>query len=157
MGEVKKEAGELPAVRGMTSIVKTVTRGIAGLILLYAIYIVLHGHLTPGGGFAGGVMAAAAFLLDVLARGSREKVADAKKGRASLAESLGVFAFWTVAVVGLIGGTFFFANFLSRGEAFHLLSSGFIPLSNIAIGIEVAGGLFLIFFTLSVLKTGGQK
>jgi multisubunit Na+/H+ antiporter MnhB subunit len=142
---------------GMTSIVKTVTRGIAGLIFLYAIYIVLHGHLTPGGGFAGGVIAAAAFLLDVLARGSRETVAEAKKGKASLAESLGVFAFWAVALVGLIGGTFFFYNFLAKGKAFHLLSSGFIPLSNIAIGVEVAGGLFLIFFTLSVLKTGGQK
>jgi multicomponent Na+:H+ antiporter subunit B len=157
MERIRKDAGGTPAVRGMTAIVKTVTRGIAGLILLYAMYIVLHGHLTPGGGFAGGVIAAAAFLLDVLARGSRETAAEAKTGRASLAESLGVFAFWSVAVVGLIGGTFFFYNFLTKGKAFHLFSSGFIPLSNIAIGVEVAGGLFLIFFTLSVLKTGGQK
>jgi multisubunit Na+/H+ antiporter MnhB subunit len=157
MNKIRKDTGGTPAVRGMTSIVKTVTRGIAGLILLYAIYIILHGHLTPGGGFAGGVMAAAAFLLDVLARGSREATAEAKKGRASLAESVGVSAFWTVAMLGLIAGTFFFYNLLTKGRPFHLLSAGFIPLSNIAIGLEVAGALFLVFFTFSVLKTGGEK
>ncbi len=38
---------------GMTLIVKTITRLTVGLILLFGIYIVLHGHLSPGGGFAG--------------------------------------------------------------------------------------------------------
>ena len=47
---MSKEHGD-----GMSVIVKTVTRLTVGLIFLYGIYIVLHGHLTPGGGFAGGV------------------------------------------------------------------------------------------------------
>ncbi|MCK4296914.1 MAG: hypothetical protein KAX28_09720, partial [Candidatus Marinimicrobia bacterium] len=34
---------------GMTLIVKTVTRVSVWLIILYGIYIILHGHLTPGG------------------------------------------------------------------------------------------------------------
>jgi len=143
-------------MHGMTPIVRTVARGTAGMIFLFAIYVVLHGHLTPGGGFAGGVIAAAAFLLSVLANGSPEAASEAKKGRSSLAESLGTFAFWALAMIGLIGGTFFH-NFLSKGKPFRLLSSGFIPLSNIAIGIEVAAGLFLIFFTLAILKREGEK
>lgn len=44
--------------QGMTLIVKTVTRLTIGLILMYGIYITLHGHLGPGGGFAGGVIVA---------------------------------------------------------------------------------------------------
>ena len=36
---------------GMTFIVKTVTRISVWMILLYGFYIILHGHLTPGGGF----------------------------------------------------------------------------------------------------------
>ncbi|NQT82604.1 hypothetical protein HQ563_06250 [bacterium] len=140
----------------MTPIVKTVTRGMAGMIFLYGIYIVLHGHLTPGGGFAGGVMVAAAFVLVFLAKGSPEAVSEAKKERSSMAESLGILTFWVLAMIGLIGGTFFY-NFLTKGKPFRLLSAGFIPLNNIAIGIEVAGALFAIFITLAVLKAGGKK
>ncbi|MBU3958757.1 MAG: hypothetical protein KKE91_02725, partial [Candidatus Omnitrophica bacterium] len=54
---------------GMTLIVKTITRLTVGLILLYGIYIVLHGHLTPGGGFAGGVIIALSFVHLMLAFG----------------------------------------------------------------------------------------
>ena len=41
--------------QGMSLIVKTITRLTVGLIILYGIYIVLHGHVSPGGGFAGGI------------------------------------------------------------------------------------------------------
>ena len=101
-------------MHGMTPIVKTVTRGMAGMIFLYGIYIILHGHLTPGGGFAGGVMVAAAFVLIVLANGSQDVVSEAKKRRSSVAESLGIFAFWGLAMMGLIGGTF--VMLLSGGD-----------------------------------------
>ena len=43
---------------GMTLIVKTVARIVAGFILLFGIYIVIHGHVSPGGGFAGGIIIA---------------------------------------------------------------------------------------------------
>ena len=43
-------------MKGMTVIVKKTTQLIAGMIFLYGIYIIVHGHLTPGGGFAGGVI-----------------------------------------------------------------------------------------------------
>ena len=36
---------------GMTLIVKTVTRVMVWMMLLYGMYLILHGHLTPGGGF----------------------------------------------------------------------------------------------------------
>jgi multisubunit Na+/H+ antiporter MnhB subunit len=38
------------------------------LLLVVGLYIILHGHLTPGGGFQGGVVLAAAFFIPVLAR-----------------------------------------------------------------------------------------
>jgi multisubunit Na+/H+ antiporter MnhB subunit len=42
----------------------------SGLIFVYGAYIVTHGHLTPGGGFAGGALIAGAFILLILANGS---------------------------------------------------------------------------------------
>ena len=144
-------------MHGMTAIVKTVARGMAGMIFLYGIYIVLHGHLTPGGGFAGGVMLAAAFILVSLAKGSPQVVSEARKEHASAAESCGILAFWVLAMVGLIMGTFFVYNFVTKGQPFRLLSAGFIPLSNVAIGVEVGGALLVIFTMLTVFKTGGEK
>lgn len=55
--------------QGMSLIVKTVTRLTVGLILLFGIYIVAHGHVSPGGGFAGGVIIALSFINIILAFG----------------------------------------------------------------------------------------
>ncbi len=56
---------------GMGVTVKTVTRWLKGPILLFGIYLVLYGHITPGGGFGGGVVIASAFILITLASGER--------------------------------------------------------------------------------------
>jgi len=144
-------------MRGMTLIVKTITRLIVGLIFLYGIYIVFHGHLTPGGGFAGGIIIAGAFILLVLAEGSEELSTEVKKWRASLFESLGIFIFWLLAILGLFTGSVFFLNLLPKGKEYHLFSAGIIPLCNIGIGLEVAAAIFAIFITFAVLKLGGKE
>jgi len=56
-------------MKGMTVIVKTVSSWVKVLIFLFGIYIVLFGHLTPGGGFAGGVILACSYVLLLLAYG----------------------------------------------------------------------------------------
>ena len=55
----------------MTIIVKTVTRITLGFILLYGIYIAVNGHLSPGGGFVGGVIIALSFIHIMLAFGKK--------------------------------------------------------------------------------------
>ena len=144
-------------MKGMTLIVKTITRLIAGLIFLYGVYIVLHGHLTPGGGFAGGVIMAGAFILLILAEGLEEMQIELRKWRASFWESTGIFIFWLLAMLGLFGGTYFFLNIFSKGKPLHIFSAGIIPLCNIGIGIEVGAALVAIFITLAALKMGGRE
>ena len=144
---------------GMTIIVKRITQLMAPSIFLLGIYVIFHGHLTPGGGFAGGVLIAGAFVLMVLAYGSEEAKSVARKWRASLAESLGIFLFWFFAVLGLIQGSYFFYNVFAKvnpGEPYRLFSAGIIPLCNIAIGIEVGAALFAIFITLAILRVGDK-
>ncbi len=138
---------------GMTLIVKTIARLTVGLNLLFGIYIVLHGHLTPGGGFAGGVIIALALILLMLAFGRRRALAMMSRARASFTESLGATLFLAIAFLGFLGG-FFFLNFLGRGAPFHLFSGGTIPLSNIAIGLKVGGGLFAVFAVLVLFRMG---
>jgi len=141
---------------GMTLIVKTITRLTVGLILLYGIYIVLHGHLTPGGGFPGGVIVALSFIHLMLAFGKETALNRLNQMRASFFESLGAILFLGIALLGFLGG-YFFVNFINKGEAFNLFSAGIIPLCNIAICFKVGAGLFLIFVALVVLSNQEEK
>lgn len=140
----------------MTLIVKTITRLTVGIIMLFGIYIVLHGHLSPGGGFAGGVIIALSFVHLMLAFGKDVAVSKISKNMASNLESLAALMFLTVALIGFIGGTFFL-NVLRKGTPFELFSAGTIPFSNIAIGIKVGVGLFMIFLALVVLERTRDK
>ena len=74
---------------GMSPIVKTVTGWVKGFILVFGIYIVLYGHLTPGGGFGGGVILAMAFVLLTLAYGKDESLRRLPYGVASELDSVG--------------------------------------------------------------------
>ena len=138
--------------KGMTLIVKTITRLTVGLILLYGIYIVLHGHLTPGGGFAGGVIIALSFIHLMLAFGKEVALKKVSRPIASLFESIGALMFLSIAVIGFVGGYFFLNFFINKGTPFKLFSAGIMPLCNIAISFKVGAGLFAIFVALVLLK-----
>ncbi|MEW5817211.1 MAG: MnhB domain-containing protein [Spirochaetota bacterium] len=152
-------------MKGMTIIVKTVTRWVKVFIFLYGIYITLTGHLTPGGGFAGGVIIACSYILLTLAYGKSISLQRLGLKTAGGLDCSGALLFLIVALLGLGLGGGFFVNFLQKnypGLNFHLLSSGFIPVSNIAICIKVGASLFSVFIILSALrivvdKDGNQK
>lgn len=137
--------------RGMSLIVKTITRLTVGLIILYGVYIVLHGHVSPGGGFAGGVIIALSFIHLMLAYGKELAFKKLSMGWASFFESIGALMFLGIALLGFTGG-YYFLNFISKGEPFKLFSAGIIPLCNIAICFKVGAGLFGIFAALVLLQ-----
>ena len=140
-------------MNGMTPIVKKVTQLIVGLIFLYGIYIITHGHLSPGGGFAGGAIIAGAFILLVLAYGSDVLKLKKREEGSSVIESTGILLFLILALAAIFIGTkVFFANYLPKGKIGELISAGVIPLFNIAVGIEVAAALFTIFLALVIYK-----
>jgi multicomponent Na+:H+ antiporter subunit B len=118
---------------------------LVGPTLMLAVYLILHGNLTPGGGFQGGVIGAAALLL-VYAAGQLVALERVRPvALAELAEAVGAAAYVLVAVGGIVFATVAMANFLPFGTAGSLLSGGTIPVLNIAVGVEVTGALTLIF------------
>ncbi len=136
--------------KGMTIIVKTITRISVWLIILYGIYIILHGHLTPGGGFAGGVIIALAFLNYLLAYGRKDTEKWINIRLLHDLESASAILFLIVGILGIALSGSFLANWLSKGELFRLLSAGTIPILNIIIGIKVCAGLFFVVWTLAI-------
>ena len=150
-------------MKGMTVIVKTISSWVKMLIILFGIYIILFGHLTPGGGFAGGVILAGSYILLMLSFG-REFVEENLPLRlASKLDCVGAMLFVLIAILGFVFGGTFFVNFLYQkylsGQAFDLVSAGTIPLSNIAIGLKVGASLFLVTLVLSVFRpdSSGDK
>ncbi|MCJ7692622.1 MAG: hypothetical protein MUO22_04335 [Sedimentisphaerales bacterium] len=143
-------------MKGMTVIVKTISVWVKMIIFLFGIYIILFGHLTPGGGFAGGVILAASYVLLMLAFGREFVQKSLPMGLASKLDCVGALMFILVAILGLVFSGTFFVNFLYQkylpGEALDLISAGTIPLSNIAIGIKVGASLFLVIFVLSTFR-----
>ena len=146
-------------MKGMTIIVKTITNWVKVLIFLFGIYIIITGHLTPGGGFAGGVILASAYILVMLAFGRELVEKSMPLALTSKLDCLGVFLFALIAILGLVWGGTFFVNFLVEkyGQPLELLSAGTIPYSNIAIGLKVGASLFLVVLTLSIFRLDVSK
>ena len=136
----------------MTKIVKVTSLIILNPIIIFGLYIISHGHLTPGGGFQGGVIVASIAILVLVVF---ENDINLSKNMFSLFESLGLIFFIILALLGTFKNTFFY-NFLANkfwflGKTIHfginqgfLNSGGVIPLMNLAVGIEIASALSLI-------------
>ena len=140
-------------MNGMTIIVKKVSQLMCGLIFMYGIYIVTHGHLTPGGGFAGGAIIAGSFILLILAFGSEVVNLRKEETKTTVTESMSLLIVIILAVAGIwLGSQVFFNNYLPKGEIGQLISGGLIPVYNILIGIEVAAALLTIFLALVIFK-----
>ena len=105
------------------------------LIILFGFYVIIHGHLSPGGGFQGGVIIASAFLLMFLAKNDDFSLNHKIIG---LAESLSGAGFILLGLLGLLFVDRFFGNFLSLGSMGNLFSGGVIPLIYIFVGIKVS-------------------
>jgi len=117
---------------------------LVGPVVVLAGYVIVHGHLTPGGGFSGGIIGGGALLL-AYAAGQRVRLR--RVGSIAMletVEAIGAGGFVALAIGGLIAAGATLQNFLPLGTTGMLLSAGTIPVGNVAIGIEVAGAVALI-------------
>lgn len=138
----------------MTLIVKNTARIVASFAAVFGVYIAMTGHVSPGGGFAGGVILAAAGVLVVLAFGKDFTAKLVNEPRCHVADSAGALGFLAVALLGYVGGIFFhnFITAISKGEVGHLFSAGTIPWANLAILIKVGAGLAGAFLALAAFR-----
>ena len=152
----------------MSRIVRTAADILYPTILIFGLYIVAHGHLTPGGGFQGGAVIATAGALVIVAY-SYAEVREWLSGKVLMGqEVIGLVGFIGVALIAFAFGQVFFFNYLNASgslfgipvphgiNAGELNTGGFVPLMNFAVGIEVWGGLTLVLlYMLSGLEKEG--
>ncbi|MBG7601287.1 MAG: sodium:proton antiporter [Gammaproteobacteria bacterium] len=107
------------------------------LLLVVGLYIILHGHLTPGGGFQGGVILASAFFLPLLARPGSSINQDV----ISIVEGLAGATFIIIGLLAMFDGKEFLTPLLDKGELGALISAGTLPILYLAVGIKVGSEL----------------
>ena len=123
-------------------ITRAVCRGLAPFIQLFGLYVIMHGHSSPGGGFQGGVILASSIILLVIAEG-----AETVRRRFSLAAltgltSAGVLLYAGIGVVCLVLG----ANYLDYSVLpFSEPRSVGMLVIEIGVGITVMAAMLSIF------------
>lgn len=126
-------------------ILQVVTMLIFPFIMLFGAYVVLFGHISPGGGFSGGAVMGAGLILYLTAYGF------AKTGR--------FFSYTTFKAISFVALTFyalaktysFFTganhlhSFITPGIPGHIFSAGLIPYLNIAVGLVVMCTMYALY------------
>ena len=133
---------------GMTVIVKTISRIVFPFTFLFGVYIIFHGHLTPGGGFPGGVIIAASVAMLVLAYGLERIQQNTNVLHAEALDTLGSMTIAAVGILGLLFGAYFLQNVFPLGGLGQLFSGGNFLWLYIGVGIKVAAGLLLILYAM---------
>ena len=149
----------------MSKIVRTVANQLILFVLILGLYVIMHGHVTPGGGFQGGAIIASGTVMMIVAFGSGQIKKWLRERHLSVVESSGALLFSLLAFAGI--GTVFFFNFLIGSPLFggipptgpnpgDVWTGGVIPLMNLAVGLKVMAGLSGVVLALALFSSGEE-
>lgn len=133
--------------RAGTEILRTGASFLAPLIVMFGVYIFTHGHLSPGGGFQGGVVIASAMLLLCLAYVDF----DFSHRLLTWLESLSGLAYAGLGLLGLVllgASSFLDPRFMPAGNWLRLFSAGAVPLIYSCVGLKVGAELSTVLDSL---------
>lgn len=132
-----------------TELLEVVTGKLGPVVLVFGVYVMMYGHLSPGGGFQGGVVIASGIVF--LALGSRVGASNSLTSPENLAriESAAFALLLLAASSGIISGSGFFGNPLA---GVGLTPVAFIITLNAIIGLKVGAGIG--FMCIAMLGRG---
>ena len=132
------------------AIVTSCANIILPIALVLGANVIFHGHLTPGGGFQGGVLIASAVAILYIAHGKEQINKTFNQKVFKLSESIGALSFVLLASLGVIYGVNFFGNIDGfKGRVGALYSSGTIFWMNFAVGYKVLAGIGLLILIMA--------
>jgi energy-converting hydrogenase B subunit I len=149
----------------LSKIVRTVANQLILFILIFGLYVIAHGHLTPGGGFQGGAVIVSGVVMLLVAFSSQELKKSLRERLLSIMESSGALIFIGLAFAGI--SIVFFYNFLVGTPIFgripatgpgpgDIWTGGFIPLMNLAVGLKVVAGLSAVVLAMALFSSGEE-
>ena len=141
----KTDLSDMKYEPGDDVILKTVSKVLIPVIMIFGIYVILNGHISPGGGFSGGAIIGAGLILYLNAYGFE------KTERFFTEKMYKLVTFISLAFYALAKCYSFFcgANHLesgiSTGTPGAIISAGLILPLNIAVGLVVACTMYAFY------------
>jgi multicomponent Na+:H+ antiporter subunit B len=132
-------------------IVKAVARLLVPFIMVYALYVVMHGHYSPGGGFQGGVILAAGFVLLSISHGLEKTRRRMSEKVAGVISSIGVLIYGGIGVLCLIlGGNYLDYSKLSKILHVTQAEARSLGILGVEIGVALAvmAVMCVVFFAI---------
>ncbi len=132
-------------------VLKKVALLILPFIAMYGFYVILHGHVSPGGSFAGGIIVGLSLIAFVTIFGMAQGRRKLPEKVLVWTESYGTLWYVIMGLVGVCRGAPFLANKvagLDLGRTGSLFSGGLISLIGLGVGIRVASTVVTLFFTI---------
>jgi multicomponent Na+:H+ antiporter subunit B len=126
-------------------VVRVVAKLLMPFIILFALYVQMHGDFGPGGGFQAGVIFASAFVLYALVYGMDAARKVLPDGTLRIGLALGVLIYGGTGVLGLLlGGNFLDYSILAH-DPVHGQHYGIFAIE-FGVGLTVASAMATIFF-----------
>jgi len=116
-------------------------------IVVFGLYTITHGQLTPGGGFQGGVILASMPLILYLCGDYKAFDHVTSHVLSEITEAVGAGGYAIVGLVSVAFGLKYLTNFIPLGQTGDVLSSGTIFVISVLTGLEVAGGLVVLMIS----------
>jgi multicomponent Na+:H+ antiporter subunit B len=127
--------------------------------VLFGLYVVTHGQLTPGGGFQGGVVLATSALMIYVGESFAMFRKVTPRRLVEFAEAAGAGGFLLIGMLAWFWGKPFLTNVLPLGKPHELTSGGTMPLVSVSTGLEVSAGFILLLYVFleENLTDSGEK
>ena len=133
-------------------ILQTITKVLVPIIFIFGIYVILNGHLSPGGGFSGGAIIGAGLILYLNAFGF-QKIERFFTEKTYKWVSFGSLTFYCLAKsYSFYTGAHHLESGIPLGKAGAIISSGLILPLNICVGLVVACTMYAFF---ALFRKGG--
>jgi multicomponent Na+:H+ antiporter subunit B len=137
-------------------IIKTVCRILTPFLQIFALYVIAHGHYSPGGGFQGGCILAASFILMVIAYDINVVKKRMSEKLNTVMCSIGVMIYAGIGLICLILG----ANYLDYGILHMILPVTAVKARAMGtLGIEIGVGIAVMSVMVSIflnIASGGR-
>jgi multicomponent Na+:H+ antiporter subunit B len=158
--EPQAEEAQEHTFAGASAALRALALALVPGIVAIGVYIVVHGQITPGGGFQGGVILAAAPLGAFLAGRYLRMKAIAPHLVIEWGDAIGAAGYALLGLSGLVFAGIFLKNYIPLGIPGHLLSGGQLDVASVFVGLEVSGAFLVAwtqFLDQAMLVKGGQR
>jgi multicomponent Na+:H+ antiporter subunit B len=154
-GENTRDVGTVRDEMRLSTTVRAVAMPAMLLTIVFGLYIGLHGQLTPGGGFQGGVILASALFLFYVCENTDSFRRITSHSAMESMEAMGAGSYALIGLSPLIVELPFLTNILPLGTTGDVFSSGTIALISACVGVEVTAAFLLVGYTyLEEIITG---